>query len=308
MNTEKDTTENQSVLETLRNNGQPPIEENSIVVLNNVSSTERGQEPLFEAFSEQEQQTYDLVIQMIRIYGILPVFEAIEFGEWADIREYNQVRQPLTHFMMAVERAAFALFELKYMHDSEVDMFYSRVRARADSRKMSYEEGLKMYLIEKAYDLITEHDHGDFASIEVLPENNHPANQHALSLMQQIPPNEMCEVETNRLVPWIERITPDYLYLLQLMKYGYEGQHEALAAWRRDRDEFDRVRDAHPFCPIHLHDKLFELMHETSPEEAMEFLNISEYFLYQQTPVQGAVALLDNLLWKTWGQVNRDAS
>ena len=301
MNTKQDTTDFQSVLDTLRDNGQPPIEGNGIVVLNDVSSTDLVQEPLFEAFSEQEKQTYDLAIQMIRIYGILPIFRAIQFGEWADDYRYNPVKEPLQHFMMAVERAAFALSELERMPDSEIDMFYSRTLARYDSREMTYgdymaqargearnnyKESLKMYLIKNAYDLITEHDHGDVKSIEVLPENNHPANKHALALMQKIHPDEMCKVEENKLVPWVKRITPDQLYLLQLMQYGYKGQHEALVAWRRDRKN----------NPIH--SELYKMKHEMSSEEAMEYLNVSDYFLYQQTPVQGAVVLLDNLLWK----------
>ena len=301
MNTKQDTTDFQSVLDTLRKNGQPPTEGNGIVVLNDVSSTDLVQEPLFEAFSEQEKQTYDLAIQMIRIYGIRPVIDAIQFGEWADDYKYNPVKEPLTHFMMAVERAAYALSQLKFMPDSEIDMFYSRMLARADSREMTYgdyitnargdssnnyEEWLKMYLIENAYDLITEPDHGDVKSIEVLPENNHPTNKHALALLQKIHPDEMCKVEPSKLVPWVKRITPDQLYLLQLMKYGYEGQHEALVAWRRDRKT----------NPIH--SELYQLNHEMTSEEAMEYLNVSDYFLYQQTPVQGAVVLLDNLLWK----------
>ena len=200
-------------------------------------------QPLREPLSESERLAYDVAIKLVRIHGLLAINNAINLPEWSE-RASNRFGKPLLSFWSDVQRVAVEFWELKNVENYEIDMFYSRVRARNDSQQMHIEDWIKIHIIENAYDLITDRDLGEVDLIEVLPENNHPANKHARDLLRKIPPDEMYThspsyTSEDRFVPWVERIKEDVLYLLQLMDYGLESRHEELGAWQRDRGEYD---------------------------------------------------------------------
>ena len=70
--------------------------------------------------------------------------------------------------------------------------------------------------------------------------------------------------------------------------------------WRRDRGVGGPLYSG-GLLYSDLQNKIYELKCETRQEAAMECLTESidwDYFMYQQTPVQGAVVLLDTLLWQ----------
>ena len=134
-----------------------------------------------------------------------------------------------------MQRVVIQLCKLKDMENYDIDLFYSRVRARNDSQEMRIEDWIKIHIIENAYDLITDRELSAVDLIEVLPENNHPVNKHARDLLRKIPADEMYTDSSgypseDSFVPWVERIKEDVLYLLQLMDYGLESRHEQLGA------------------------------------------------------------------------------